>query len=127
MLLEIKVVLLFNTVHMLTYSCVTIWYQLFLEFWLIHTWIFAHWRHQRAVTSLENVRQLNERWGKKLDINLLHRQPSKQRYLLLESSIHLLLLLLSFLRQYRSENIFLEINLRIIFFRFAIQIDLLYY
>ena len=33
---------------------VTIWYQLFLE--------------------LENVRQFNERWGKKLDVNLLHRQ-----------------------------------------------------
>ena len=54
---------------------VTTWYQLFLEFWLVHTWIFAHWRHQRAVTHFENVRQLNESWGKKLDINLLHKQP----------------------------------------------------
>ena len=52
---------------------VTIWYQLFLEFWLVYTWIFAHWRHQCAVARLKNVRQLNERWGKKLDINLLHR------------------------------------------------------
>ena len=61
---------------------VTIWYQLFLEFWLVHTWIFAHWRYQLAVTRLENVRQLNERWGKKLDINLLHRQPLKETELL---------------------------------------------
>ena len=37
--------------------------------------IFAHWRHQHAVTHLENVHQLNDRWGKKLDISLLHRQP----------------------------------------------------
>ena len=38
----------------------TIWYQLFTEFWLVHTWYFAHLRHQRPVPRLENVRQLNE-------------------------------------------------------------------
>ena len=57
--------------------CVRIWYQLFLWFWMVHTWIFAHWRHQRAVSRLENVRQLNERWGKRLDISLLYRHPHK--------------------------------------------------
>ena len=69
--------------------CLTIWYQLFLEFLLVHTLFnklipsflphLSHPRHQRAVTCLENVRQLNERWGKKLDINLLNRQPQVQR------------------------------------------------
>ena len=57
----------------------TIWYQLFLELWLAHNWYFAHPRHQRhqhAETSLENVRQLNIRWGKKLDINLSNRQST---------------------------------------------------
>ena len=41
----------------------TIWHHLFLEFWLVDTWIFAHWRHQCAVTRLENVRKLNIRRG----------------------------------------------------------------
>ena len=44
----------------------TIWHHLFLEFWLVDTWFFIHWGHQRAVTRLENVRQLNIRRGKKL-------------------------------------------------------------
>ena len=52
----------------------TIWYQLFLEFWLIGTCFFAHPLDQRAVTRLENVRQLNIRRGKKLDFQLSHRQ-----------------------------------------------------
>ena len=60
---------------------VTNWYQLSLEFRLTHTWIFAHWRHQRIVTRLENVQQLKKRWGRKLYINFLHRQPL--RYLIL--------------------------------------------
>ena len=54
-------------------------------------WIFALWHHQRAVTRLENVRQLNEQWGKKLDINLLHTQPPNvkwyQQYRFLEVSV----------------------------------------
>ena len=25
--------------------------NLFLEFWLVHTWIFAHWRHQTCCNS----------------------------------------------------------------------------
>ena len=32
----------------------TIWQHLFFEFWLV---LVAHWRHQRAETRLENVRQ----------------------------------------------------------------------
>ena len=47
-----------------------IWHHLFLEFYF-----FAHWRHQRVVTRLENVRQLNIRRGKKLGFQLSHRQP----------------------------------------------------
>ena len=38
-------------------------------------WIFCSRRHQRAVTRLENVRQLNIRRGKKLGFELSHRQP----------------------------------------------------
>ena len=44
----------------------TIWHQLFLKFWLVYTWFFAHSRDQWAVTRLENVRQLKIRRGKKL-------------------------------------------------------------
>ena len=53
------------------------WQHVFLEFWLVNTWFFAHWRHQRVVTRLENVRQLNIRRGKKLGFLLSHRQPLK--------------------------------------------------
>ena len=53
----------------------TIWYHLLLEFWLVDTWFFAQWRQQRAVTCLENVRQLNIRRDKKLGFQLSHRQP----------------------------------------------------
>ena len=53
----------------------SIWHHLFLEFWLVHTWFFTHWRHQRAVTHLKNVRQLNIRRDKKLRFQLSHRQP----------------------------------------------------
>lgn len=59
---------------------VIIGYQLFLEFWSVHTWVFAHRRLQRAVTRLENVFQLIKRWEKKLDINLLHKQPLKHNW-----------------------------------------------
>ena len=31
------------------------WHHLFLEFWLVGTWFLDDWRHQRAVTRLENV------------------------------------------------------------------------
>ena len=37
--------------------------------------IFCSQRHQRAVTRVKNVRQLNIRRGKKLGFQLLHRQP----------------------------------------------------
>ena len=49
-----------------------------------------------AVTCLENVGQLNEIWGKKLDINLLNRQPqmahckimlSETKYLLAKTAV----------------------------------------
>ena len=43
----------------------TIWCQLFLYFWLVHTWVFAYPRGQHSVTHLKNVRQLNLRWGQK--------------------------------------------------------------
>ena len=52
-----------------------IWHHLFLTFWLVHTWFFTHWRHQRAVTHLKNVRQLNIRRDKKLRFQLSRRQP----------------------------------------------------
>ena len=55
----------------------TIWHNLFLEFWLVNPWYFTHWRHQRAVTCLENVRQLNIRRGKKLGFQLSYRQLLK--------------------------------------------------
>ena len=51
----------------------TMWHHLFLEFRLVNTWFFAHWRHQRAVIHLENVCQLNTRRGKKLGFHLPHR------------------------------------------------------
>ena len=53
----------------------TIWHHLFLKFWLVDTWFFTHWRHQRAVTHLENVRQLNIGRGKKPGFQLSHAQP----------------------------------------------------
>ena len=37
--------------------------------------IFADWRHQRAVTRLENVRQSNITRDKKLGVQLSHRHP----------------------------------------------------
>ena len=53
----------------------TIWHHLFLKFWLVHIWLFAHWRHQRPVTRHENVRQLNIRRRKKLGFQLSQRKP----------------------------------------------------
>ena len=53
----------------------TIWHHLFLEFWLVKTWFFAHWRQQCVATRLENTRQLNIRRGKSLGFQLWHRQP----------------------------------------------------
>ena len=44
-------------------------HHLFLKLWLVDTWFFADWRHHRAVTHLENVRQWNIRRGKKLVSN----------------------------------------------------------
>ena len=53
----------------------TIWNQLFLEFWLVDTWFFAYPRDQRAVTHLGNVRQLNIKRDKKLGFQLSQIQP----------------------------------------------------
>ena len=74
--------LLSQNLFFITYHIVrlTISHHLFLEFWLVNTWFFAHWRHQRAVTRLENVRQLNIRRGKKLGSQLSHRQPHIKCY-----------------------------------------------
>ena len=35
----------------------TIWHHQFLEFWLVNTWFFAHWRHQLAVTLFNTSRK----------------------------------------------------------------------
>ena len=53
----------------------TMRHHLFLEFWLVGTWYFAHWRHHRDVTRLENVRQSSIRRGKKLGFQLSHKHP----------------------------------------------------
>ena len=63
-----------STLSMLTYSS-SYNLHLFVEFWLVDTWLFAHWRHQRAVTRLKNVRQLNIRRGIKLGFQLSQSQP----------------------------------------------------
>ena len=55
--------------------CLAIRDQQFLEFWLVFTWFFPHPHDQRAVTRLENVRQLNIRRGKKPAFQLSQRQP----------------------------------------------------
>ena len=68
------VVAIFASQHIHTIF-LTIWHLPFLEFWLVDTWSFAHWPHQRAVTHLENVRQLNIRRGKNLGFQLSYRQP----------------------------------------------------
>ena len=65
----------------------TISHCLFLEFWLVHTWFFAHWRHQSTVTCLENVRQLNKRWGKKLGLPLSLSQPSYMLMFIMTSQL----------------------------------------
>ena len=44
-------------------------HHLFLGFWLVNTWFFAHPHDHRAVTCLNNIHQLNIRRGKKLDSN----------------------------------------------------------
>ena len=43
-------------------------------------WLFAEWRHHRAVTCLENVRQSNIRTGKKLGVQLSHKHPPVVKY-----------------------------------------------
>ena len=55
--------------------CLKMMHHLFLEFWLVDTWFFTHWRHHRAATCLENVRQPNIRRGKKLGFQLSHKHP----------------------------------------------------
>ena len=61
----------FRLLHIVRF---TIWNQLFLLFWLVNTWFFAHPLDQRAVTHFENVSQLNITPGKKLVLELSHRQ-----------------------------------------------------
>ena len=53
----------------------TVRHHLFLEFWLVDTWFFTHWRHYRAATRLENVRQSNTRRSKRLGFQLSHKHP----------------------------------------------------
>ena len=48
--------------------------------WFVDTWFFTHSRDKRAVTRLENVRQLNIRQGKKLCFQLSHTQPLIANY-----------------------------------------------
>ena len=47
----------------------TIRLHIFLELWLVDTWLFADTRPRRAVTLLENVVQSTLRRGKKPDFN----------------------------------------------------------
>ena len=63
----------FDDIHIVR---LTMWHHLFLVFWLVDTWFFADWRHQRAATRLKNVRQPNIRTGKKLGFQLPYRHPS---------------------------------------------------
>ena len=53
----------------------TIWHHLLLEFSLVSTWFSPNRRHQRAVTRLEIVRQLNIRKDEKLGFQWSQRQP----------------------------------------------------
>ena len=77
-----------------TYSTSGKRHHLFLEFWLVDTWFFTHWHHQRAVTRLENVGQSNIRRGKKLDFQLPHKHPLKYyEYKINSGSIYLKTLL----------------------------------
>ena len=52
------------------------------QFWLVDTWFFAYWRHQRSVTLLENVYQLNIRRDKRLRVQLSNTQPPQCVYML---------------------------------------------
>ena len=65
----------FRTIFRYHIVPLTIWKQLFLEYWMIRTWSFAHPQNQRAVTRLKNARQLSIRRGKKLGFQLFYRQP----------------------------------------------------
>ena len=67
-----KTYFLYYTYHIVRLA---IWHHLFLDSWLVSTWFFATWRHQRVVTRLENVCQLDIRRSKKLDFQLSHRKP----------------------------------------------------
>ena len=80
-----------STLSMLTYSS-SYNLHLFVEFWLVDTWLFAHWRHQRAVTRLKNVRQLNIRRGIKRvsnchKVNLLVCYKINSSFLILKVSL----------------------------------------
>ena len=50
----------------------TMRHHLFLEFWLVDTWFFC-WRHYRSITRLKNEPQSNIRRGKKLGVQLSHK------------------------------------------------------
>ena len=62
---------LYKSIHIVR---LTMRHHLFLEFWSVDTWIIADWRHHRAVTRLENVRQSNIRRGKKFGVQLSHKR-----------------------------------------------------
>ena len=68
----------------------TMRHHLFLELWLVKTWLFADWRQHRAVTHLENVRQSNTRRDKKLGFQLSHKHPLILNIILdyLEKTVH---------------------------------------
>ena len=66
---------LFNTFAFIHIVRLTMRHHLFLKFWLVDTWFFADWRHHRAVTRLENVRQSNIRRGKKLGVQFSQKHP----------------------------------------------------
>ena len=57
--------------------CLTMRHHLFLEFWLVNTWLFADWRHHRAVTRFENVRQAKS-WFFNCHKNTLSGATQKQ-------------------------------------------------
>ena len=64
---------LFNTFAFIHIVRLTMRHHLFLKFWLVDICFFADWRHHRAVTRLESVRQSNIRRSKKLGVQLSYK------------------------------------------------------
>ena len=59
-----------------TYSSSTMWYQLFLKFWLVHTWIFLT-TSSMCWNSPWKCKPVKQNLRQKADVNLLSRQPLK--------------------------------------------------